>query len=306
MNDLELEAQYFKDSVFQLGKNVGVRIEAKSDEPFWSFVFKKILPHLKPEFYPQCYQFPSPNTAGKKCVLLLKEFADKELALCVDSDYDYLLENQNLNHSFIFQTYAYSFENYHCFSQNLKKVFQTIVNTEGVDFDFEYFLKEYSNNIYELLIQSLWTASQQPTNVIKIEEKFGKDIMLPKHFKSKSIVQILAEFKLHIETKIKNNVHPTDSFKNKLTSLDLTPENAYLFARGKNVYSNIVILLNHLKENFKNQIIVETENRLDKNTQRQSIFKEFKKADECLKKNLDFKECFLFKKLEQDLIKSFQ
>ena len=72
------------------------------------------------------------------------------------------------------------------------------------------------------------------------------------------------------------------------------------------MYSNIVILLNHLKENFKNQIILETENRLDKNTQRQSIFREFNNANESLKKNLDFKECFLLKKLEQDLINAFQ
>ena len=98
MNALELEAQYFKDSVFQLGKNVGVRIEAKSDEPFWAFVFKTALPH---------------------------------------------------------------------------------------------------------------------------------------------------------------QIRPI-----------------------RNVYSNIVILLNHIEENFKNQIILETENRLDKNTQMQSIFREFKNANE--------------------------
>ena len=60
--------------MFQLGKNVGVRIEAKSDEPFWAFVFKTALPHLKPEFYPQCYQFPSPNTTDKKCVFKYCDF----------------------------------------------------------------------------------------------------------------------------------------------------------------------------------------------------------------------------------------
>ena len=82
------------------------------------------------------------------------------------------------------------------------------MNTDGVDFDFENFLKEYSNSIYELLIQSLWIASKQPENVIKIEEKFGQDIMLPKHFKSKLIEEILAEFKLHIEKKLKSK-HPS-------------------------------------------------------------------------------------------------
>ena len=55
MTALELEAQYFKDSVFTLGKDVGVRIEALSDLPFWTSAFELAIPHIKPEFYYQCY-----------------------------------------------------------------------------------------------------------------------------------------------------------------------------------------------------------------------------------------------------------
>jgi Protein of unknown function (DUF4435) len=309
MNRDEKEALYFKSLLIRLRKDVAVRIEAVSDVPFWSFVFKMVLPHLKPEFYPQSNEFPSANTTGKKCVLLLKEYADKELILCVDSDYDYLLENPKLKSPFIFQTYTYSFENYHCYSSSLKKVWQNVVNTEGVAFDFEEFLKDYSQIIHELLIQSLWIAHNQPANVINIEEKLGKAIMLPKHFKSKSIQGVLDDFKIHIEQKLKDNILPTSEFRDKLASLGLTSENAYLFARVKNVFANVLTLLNNLKENYKNHITLETEaiiDRNERNKQRQTIFKAFKKSDECLKENLDFKECFLFKKLEQDLTNAFQ
>ena len=309
MNRDEKEALYFKSLLIRLRKDVAVRIEATSDEPFWSFVFKTVLPHLKPEFYPQCHEYPSASTTGKKCVLLLKEYADKELVLCVDSDYDYLLENQDLIKPFIFQTYTYSFENYHSYASNLKKVLQNSVNTEGVAFDFEEFLKDYSQIIHELLIQSLWVAHNQPANVINIEEKLGKAIMLPKHFKSKSIQEVLDEFKIHIEQKLKDNILPSSDFRDKLASLGLTIENAYLFARGKNVFANILTLLNNLKETYKNHITLETEAIVDKyvrNSHRQTVFKGFRKTDECLKENFDFKECFLFKKLEQDLINAFQ
>ena len=45
----DLEAQYFKDSLFALGKDIAVRIEGKQhDEFFWSTVFPIALPSSKP------------------------------------------------------------------------------------------------------------------------------------------------------------------------------------------------------------------------------------------------------------------
>lgn len=295
---LEEDIRRMKDEVYFLRVEKVVLVEDSSDKPFWKYTLDKFV-EGRYEFFP-FVNYPTYNTTGKSALMkYYSPYADADFIICRDSDYDYLLKNPDISQPFIFQTYTYSFENYHCFSQGLKGVFQKTVNTDGVNFDFEWFLKEYSICIYELLIQSLWVASRQSENVIEIKKKLGRDIMLPKYFKSKSIEEILSDFKAHIEHILNNNIQPTDDFRNRIIALGLTPENAYLFARGKNVYSNIVVLFDNLKESFKNEIKKKTENC-------EMIIKEFKNSDESLKKNFNFSDCFLFKKLEQDLNNAFK
>jgi hypothetical protein len=127
MTDLELEAQYFKDSLLLIERDIAVRIESKNDVDFWDFTFKKALPFKRIEFYPQS----ASGTKGKSGVMLLKEFADKELVLCVDSDYDYLLQNIDLQYPFVFQTHTYSIENYWSFADGLKNMLEKATDTEG-------------------------------------------------------------------------------------------------------------------------------------------------------------------------------
>ena len=143
-----------------------VRVEGKknTDAWFWSETIKKVLPEKTFKVY-KYSNLPTENSTGKQNVLQFKDFAARDFILCVDSDYDYLLENPDLQRPFIFQTYVYAVENYQCYASNLKNILQKRFDTEGVsDFDFEDFIRRYSQVIHRLLVYSLYSVKTEDRN----------------------------------------------------------------------------------------------------------------------------------------------
>ncbi len=143
------------------GNVIEIFVENEDDVPFWSHVFR--------QFYIPIRIYPASKDSlarGKEIVLKNLDRAGEFLLLCVDSDYDYLLgetterSKQLNNNPFIFQTYTYSIENYKCFPEGL---YQVVVETSLQDqqlFDFDDFIKRYSNIIYELFLYSFYYERQ--------------------------------------------------------------------------------------------------------------------------------------------------
>ena len=101
---------------------------------------------------------------GKKMVLtscLRSTQLGKNLIACVDSDYDYLLQDatdvsreMNTN-PYIFQTYAYAIENYQCYAENLHDIcVESTLNDHQV-FDFSAYMHEYSEIVYPLFVWNI-------------------------------------------------------------------------------------------------------------------------------------------------------
>lgn len=101
-------------------KRIIVFVESEEDISFWRNVLN--------EFEKQNidFQIQTPNKNGKSKAIeksneLINMSVGEYLIVCVDSDYDYLLQNtqkqsQLINQNkFIFQTYSYSIENLLCF-----------------------------------------------------------------------------------------------------------------------------------------------------------------------------------------------
>jgi Protein of unknown function (DUF4435) len=245
MTDLELEAQYFKDSLFALSKDVAVRVEGtKNDELFWSTIFQIAVPDIKPEFYPQCVQYPSAGTTGKNCVLLLKDYADKELVLCIDSDSDYLLENPILQTPFVFHTYADSIENFWCYAKGLSEVMKTATNTEGVPFDFVNFFKNYSSILYPYLLCSLFSTKEKDNLLAR--QELGKHAGFIKITDITADLTVLKEKLENQYTALLNSYKANtafEPFKQHLTDLGLIEKEAYLFVRGHDVLDRVFVPL---------------------------------------------------------------
>jgi hypothetical protein len=306
MTDLELEAQYFKDSLLPLERDIAVRIESKNDIDFWNFTFKNALPSLRPEFYPQS---SLSGTKGKSCVMLLKEFADKELVLCVDSDYDYLLQSIDFQYPFVFQTHTYSVENYWSFADGLKNVVENTTYTEGSsDFDFNAFFKNFSEIIYDWLVYSLY--SEKINDGQLTPKKCGESIGFNKDL---SIKEALKELKTHLNQlgksfKFYQNQAEFKALKKQFTTLGLTKNNSYLFVRGHDLFDRVTLpLVKKIGEEITNAKFESLKKAGD--TEGLKNYADFLKRntyDSYLKHhNKSFQDHFLFQKIVSDIQKSF-
>ncbi len=101
-----------------------VYVENEDDVPFWKHIFNKFK--LKTLITPSTHE--TDLTRGKENVLSFADRAGKFLLLCVDSDYDYLLQDttkqsRQINQNpYIFQTYTYATENYKCWAESLAQL----------------------------------------------------------------------------------------------------------------------------------------------------------------------------------------
>ena len=94
----------------------------------------------------------------------------RSLIACVDSDYDFLLQgatkvSHKINKNpYIFQTYGYAIENFHCFADSLHEVcVQATLNDRHI-LDFPAFLKRYSQIAYPLFLWNVWFYRQHDTH----------------------------------------------------------------------------------------------------------------------------------------------
>lgn len=140
---------------FQTGFDLTAYLENEADLSFWYSVFGKFAPSLKIEFE---YNSRMDLSRGKNEILKSKDKLGTYFILCLDSDWDYLLEKEYLNPEknpfakFIFQTYTYSIENYQCNAENLNKLCVEASLNHHLIFDFQEFLKDFSKCIYKLML----------------------------------------------------------------------------------------------------------------------------------------------------------
>ena len=124
-------------------------VESYDDIAFWRTL---LFEHENEERYFQI-MLPSNRslTKGKKMVLmnaLSNKGLGENLIACVDSDYDYLLQQttkqsrQINNNPFVLQTYTYAIENFQCYAESLHEVcVQATLNDRQI-LDFPaFFLK---------------------------------------------------------------------------------------------------------------------------------------------------------------------
>ena len=97
---------------------VRVFVEGYEDVAFWRGIFDHFHnPYLRFEIsVPTRKDLPK----GKKVLLSMAERANEELLLCMDSDFDYLFDDEDevsrkiVESPYMFHTYTYATENYLC------------------------------------------------------------------------------------------------------------------------------------------------------------------------------------------------
>lgn len=230
-------------------------VESYDDIAFW----RTLLAEFENEERYFQVMLPSATslTKGKKMVLmntLNTEELGHSLIACVDSDYDFLLQGATnvsrkiLRNPYIFQTYGYAIENFHCFAESLHEVcVQATLNDRHI-LDFPAFLKRYSQIAYPLFLWNIWFYRQHDTHTFPMYD-FNACIRL-QELNVRHPYRVLEEMERVVSTKLSElqtrfpqNIEHIDHLGDELNALGLTPDTAYLYIQGHHIMDGVVLKL---------------------------------------------------------------
>ena len=260
-----LDSDYWEAFNIILNKDVTAYVEGIDDEGFWRDIFRKYAPSLQILFS----SYSREQKTGKKYVLSEQNLinAGKSLILCVDSDYDYLIDNKKLSNKFVFHTYVNSIENYKLSPQGLLSIMQKASRPyyKIKIFPFDIFLAEYSKCIYPIFLYILYFEKKKLNDIesrlesIEIEsllinknlnkklglqslqvENISNDYMSCIEFIKSNVTILLAELEeKHPEIEI-NNIEQNLKLKN------ISKSEIFWYIRGHLLYNSVMIIMGKL------------------------------------------------------------
>jgi Protein of unknown function (DUF4435) len=303
-------------------QRVLVYVESDDDIAFW----RSVLTPFEQNGINFDIQLPVKN-ALEKGKLAVLEFADRvgnNLILCVDSDYDYLLQDTTATTSlinrnkFIFQTYTYSIENLLCYANSLHNICVQSSKNDSRIIDFEELLKLYSKTIYQLFLWSVHFSLKQDTTSFTIANFCETIKILDKAIVSEQFSTALQGLKNRVDIKIQeleakfpNDKPHVQALIGRLKSLHVEETNVYLFINGHTVKDNVVMMF--LEPVFQ-QLKSESENQIKSNAKHTEALvnqlNHYKNKlipiELVLNSNTEFKSCFLYEKIHEDLSRYVQ
>ena len=226
-------------------------VESYDDVTFWSALLRQLETE---DFYFEV-MLPSSSSLGKgKKVALSNELGERLgecMIACVDADYDYLMQgitptSQQLRESpYVFHTYVYAIENYHCYAPALADVCVSATLNDRRFFDFEAFLTAYSRIVWPLFVWNVWVYRYGGYKQFSLVD-FARLVAISDVNLYHPELQLEA-LRHRVNSKIARlqKAHPEGKKTYKplaaqMLELGLTPETTYLFMRGHDVQDGLV------------------------------------------------------------------
>ena len=149
---------------FHRGCNLSVLCEDIYDNSFWRCIIEDAKPCLKDKL-----DFPNPNpkgTRGKDVLKKLKNYVNKKMIICVDSDCEYLYDN-NVWYldTYIYHTIVHSRENFQCNHLSLNEICKDIADKS---YDFITLFEEISEKIS--IIFYIWVHLNETGNYSQVDK----------------------------------------------------------------------------------------------------------------------------------------
>ena len=230
-------------------------VESYDDVAFW----RTLLAEFETDEYYFQVMLPSATSLakGKKMVLMNTPNTTelgKSLIACVDSDYDFLLQGKTsvshkINSSpYIFQTYAYAIENFHCYAESLHEVCVQATLNDRMLIDFPAFLKRYSQIVYPLFLWNVWFYRQRDTYTFPMYD-FNACTRLQEvnvHHPERTLepVQRAVAKKLsEMRRRFPRNIKSVEALGVELEKLGLNPDTTYLYIQGHHLMDGVVMKL---------------------------------------------------------------
>lgn len=215
-----------------------VYVEGFEDIGFWRPVFDRFTTRKRR------FKIMTPDredlAKGKKVVLAFESKAGKNLLLCVDSDFDYIVgdaspQAKRVNESpWIIQTYVYAIENLQCAPLTLQSLSVTATHNDVEIFDFNDFFSRYSKIIYPIFQWYLWASIVKKPEVISLSE-FRNTVKI--NFLDPSDISGIATLGYVKRMVTKKNEQLKEKYKHYLTGVKQTQK----LLESKNIRPNQVI-----------------------------------------------------------------
>lgn len=190
---------------------------------------------------------------GKKTAMMNKlgENLGAWMIACVDADLDYLLQGHSpasekmLSNPYVVHSYAYAIENFQCYAPSLHNVCVMATLNDRNIFNFEEYLKVYSEIVYELFVWMVWLHRvgrfndfplSSFNNICTVEQLNIYKPITALEVLRKNVNRKVAYLQSHIP-EAKGKLSP---LKEELTRLGVTRETTYLFIQGHHLMENVV------------------------------------------------------------------
>ena len=267
---------------------------------------------------------------GKKSVLmkLIESSVEREgskaarlgpdMIACVDADYDYMLQGataqsrQVINNPYVFHTYAYAIENMQCYASSLHDVCVMVTLNDHRIFDFEDYLRQYSEAIFPLFIWSVWayrTGNYHDftlTDFARVIDPGGFNVFDPQpsldHLRQKVIRKVR-----QLQTQYPNNKEVYLQTKEDIKALGVTPQTTHLYVQGHSLFDNVIVpILNKVCNRLRMERQEEIQRTARHYTQRKNEMSCYEHSlqdiRQMLKKNLGYRMAPEFLHIQQDIL----
>lgn len=300
-------------------KRIVAYVEAYDDIFFW----RTVLSEFETDKVYFEVMLPSRHnlTKGKKSALmsLLKGKVGEAMIACVDADYDYLLQgvtevSKQLNSNpYVFHTYVYAIENFQCYAPSLHDVSVAVSLNDHSIFDFEEYIREFSEAIFPLFVWNIWFYRRNSYGKFTMSD-FNR-VIDTGNFNFGNPMASIQNVRRKVDKKVRQLQREfpdaRDSWqtvKNDIKRLGVTPQTTYLFIQGHHLFDNVVVPM--LKK-VCDILVRERQREINRyavhNTQRYNELASYNHSIEditpMLRRNTGYKRCPLFQRLQDDIRK---
>lgn len=236
---------------------------------------------------------------------------------CVDADYDYMLQGITpqsktvLDNPFVFHTYAYAIENMQCYAPSLHDVCVMVTLNDHRIFDFQDYLRQYSEAIFPLFVWSVWayrTGNYHDftlSDFARIVDPGGFNIFDPQpsieHLRRK------VNTKVHqLQTKYPDNKEAFLQTKESIKALGVTPQTTYLYVQGHSLFDNVIVpimskVCNRLRMERQEEISRTARHHTQRRNEMSCYEHSLQDIRQMLKKNTGYMLSEPFRRIQQDV-----
>ena len=294
-------------------------VESYGDIFFWRTVLGN---YETPQMYFEV-MLPSKGVLerGKKSVLMntLSQKVGRDLIACVDADYDYVLQGitltsrQILDNPYVFHTYVYAIENYHCYAQGLHTACVMATLNDHQDLDFVTFLTRFSEVLFPVFVWSVWHYRRGIYNQFSITDL--NRICDLGNLNLREPLEPIEHLKRKVNKKLSQFIHQHPDAKESylalkqelIEQLGITPQTTYLYIQGHHLFDKIVFPLakkvcDRLRRERENEINRQAVHDTQRRNELSCYIHSLQDVEQMLKKNTSYIMSEPFRRLQNDIL----